>query len=148
MYTIDLHTHSTMSDGTFTPRELAFFAKAKGLSAIAITDHDTTAGVKECIEAGKLVGLKVVPGIEISCEYSDVEIHILGYFIDIENQTLKDLITKMGDERRKRNETMLKKLAELGYPLKMEELNPNNDKNMSLTRGTIAGALIEKGYQT
>jgi len=146
MYTIDLHTHSTMSDGTLTPRELAFYAKAKGLFAIALTDHDTTAGIAECIKAGNMVGLKVIPGIEISCKYHKIEIHLLGYYIDIENQTLQDVIAKILNERKARNVKMIERLTELGYPITMKDLNPNNDENMSITRGNVAGVLLEKGY--
>ncbi|ONI45699.1 hypothetical protein AN642_01315 [Epulopiscium sp. SCG-B10WGA-EpuloA2] len=148
MQAIDLHTHSNISDGTFTPRELAFYAKAKGLYAIALTDHDTTAGIFECTRAGALVGLKVIPGIEISCVYNNIEIHILGYFIDTENIELQHVINKISNERKTRNEKMLERLNELGFNIKMQDINPKNNEKLSITRANFAAALMQKGYFT
>ena len=97
---IDLHTHTTCSDGTFTPGNLVILAKNEGLSAVAITDHDTIDGLEEGIIKGKEIGIEVVPGIELSVEY-EREIHILGLFIDHNN---KDLINGLRDIMEKRNQ--------------------------------------------
>ena len=85
MKLIDLHVHSTASDGTLTPSEIALYAKEKGLSAIALTDHDTVSGINECMEAGLKAGVTVIPGIEFSADFHGKEVHILGYYIDEEN---------------------------------------------------------------
>ena len=87
--TIDLHVHSTASDGTFTPTELVAEAKRCGLSAFALTDHDTVDGISEALAAGKASGLEVIPGVELSTEYNETEIHVVGLFIDPANTELQ-----------------------------------------------------------
>ena len=82
MKLIDLHVHSTASDGTLSPSELALYAKSKGLSAIALTDHDTVSGIDTCLQKGLEVGVIVIPGIEFSASYYGKEVHILGYYIN------------------------------------------------------------------
>ena len=84
---IDLHTHSNCSDGSMTPRELVRHAKASGLAAVAVSDHDTADGVKDAMAVGKEIGIEVIPAIELSA-ISETETHILGYFIDIDNKRL------------------------------------------------------------
>ena len=86
---IDLHTHTTASDGRITPRELVKKAKKIGLSAIAITDHDTISGVREAVNEGEKLGIEVIPGIELTCRSGYREVHILGYFLDYKDETLK-----------------------------------------------------------
>ena len=83
--TIDLHVHSTASDGTFTPTELVAEAKRCGLSAFALTDHDTVDGISEALSAGEASRLEVIPGVELSTEYNETEIHVVGLFIDPAN---------------------------------------------------------------
>ena len=83
--TIDLHTHSTESDGTYTPEGLMRYAKESGLSAIALTDHDAVSGVKKAQPVAEGLGLELIPGIELSTDYEGKEIHILGYFIDVDH---------------------------------------------------------------
>ncbi|OOB79177.1 MAG: hypothetical protein ATN34_02630 [Epulopiscium sp. Nele67-Bin002] len=144
MYPVDLHVHSTMSDGTFTPKELAFYAKAKGLVAIALTDHDTTAGVSECKKWGERVGLRVIAGTEFSASYNNVEVHILGYFLDIENQKLQQTITKIKKVRDERNVMMLERLKELGMEVSFDELNVGD--NNIITRANVARVIVDKGY--
>jgi len=90
---IDLHSHSTASDGMLTPTELVQYAKEKDLDAIALTDHDTSEGVEEATKAGKECDIEVVPGIEISAEYPEHTMHILGYYIDFKDQTFIDNIS-------------------------------------------------------
>ena len=118
--TIDLHVHSTASDGTFTPTELVFEAKRCNLSAFALTDHDTVDGVAEALEAGKQEGLEVIPGVELSTEYNDVEIHVVGLFIDQSNESLQAGLAKFRDNRDNRNFKMIERLQQEGFNITAE----------------------------
>ena len=89
---IDLHTHSTYSDGTYSPKQLIEEAYKKGLKAIAITDHDTIEGIKYAKNIAEDLDIELINGIEFSADYKGIEIHILGYFLDIENKELLNLL--------------------------------------------------------
>ena len=146
MKLIDLHVHSTVSDGTLTPSELALYAKAKGLSAIALTDHDTIDGVEACRQKGLEVGVIVVPGIELSADFYGKELQILGYYLDHHNTHLKQKLEELIVARRTRNQEMLDKLASLGLPLDPKDLYEASEDNTILTRAHIAKAMLKKGY--
>ncbi|ADL43009.1 PHP domain protein [Caldicellulosiruptor obsidiansis OB47] len=141
---IDLHVHTTFSDGTFTPQEVVRFAKEKGLFAIAITDHDTTDGVKDAIEEGERLGLKVVSGVEISADF-EIEMHILGLFIDIDNKFLQQKLKMLEKFRKERNPQIIKKLRQMGYNISMEEVEKLALGEM-IGRPHIAKVLVQKGY--
>ena len=119
---IDLHTHSTASDGTFSPAELAAEAHKAGLSLFALTDHDTVAGVAEAQQAGKALGIRVLPGIEISIEWQPGELHLLGLGIDIENKTLCNLMQYAQEKRLERNRKIINKFSEAGILIDEEKL--------------------------
>lgn len=140
---IDLHVHTTASDGTMSPRELVFYAKEKGLSAVAITDHDTISGINEAVKAGEECGIEVVPGVEISVDYSQ-EMHILGYFIN-DSKALSDKLFDIRERRNNRNIKVVNKLNELGFKITMDEVL-GKAKGESVGRVHIALVLIEKGY--
>ena len=106
MNTVDLHVHSNKSDGSFTPSELVDMAIAKGLTAFALTDHDTTAGVKEAVAYGQEKGIEVIPGIEFSTEYYGKDIHIVGLFIDEDAPAFQEQIGSFVRAREERNEKM------------------------------------------
>lgn len=146
MKLIDLHVHSTASDGTLSPSELAVYAKEKGLSAIALTDHDTIDGIAECQKKGLEIGLTVIPGIEFSADYFGREVHMLGYYINPEHKPFNDKLHDLIKARENRNQEMLDKLTELGCPLTMDEVTKGLDENTVLTRAHVAKALLEKGY--
>ena len=146
MKLIDLHVHSTVSDGTLSPSELALYAKSKGLSAIALTDHDSIDGIDECQEKGLDLGVIVIPGIEFSASYCGKELHILGYYINHHDTHFKSRLDDLMATRATRNERMLQKLAEVGCPLTMEDLRDENSKDSVLTRAHSAKALLKKGY--
>lgn len=146
MKLIDLHVHSTVSDGTLTPSELALYAKSKGLSAIALTDHDTIDGIEECQQKGLEVGVIVVPGIEFSANFYGKELHILGYYLDHHNTHLKKKLEELVVARNARNNEMLDKLTSLGFPLNFNDLYENCADNTILTRAHIAKAMVKKGY--
>jgi len=145
MKRIDLHVHSTASDGTFTPTELVQYAKKINLSAFALTDHDTIKGLSEAEEAAKEKGIELIPGIELSSEYHKKEIHILGLYIDDKNPELAAALQKFADIREKRNEKMAKKLSDYGLPITIDELRKAYSGAI-LTRAHFAKYLKEKGY--
>ena len=142
---IDLHVHSTASDGSLTPRELVYYAAEKQLSAIALTDHDTVSGLAEAIAASHHAGIELIPGVEMSCVWEGTEIHILGYFVDTGSPALQDGLSWFRRMRDERNETILDNLAEDGILLTEEELRAG-DPDTVITRARFARLLMEKGY--
>ena len=122
MKTIDLHVHTTASDGTASPAEAVKLAKAAGLSAIAITDHDTVSGYAEAAEAGKALGVEVIPGIEISTKYGRA-VHILGYYIDPDSDKLAPVLEWVVHDRDERNRKMAELMAADGLPVSYEEMH-------------------------
>ena len=117
MNCVDLHVHSNKSDGSFTPAEVVGLAAQKGLSAFALTDHDT-AGVKEAVAAGLQRGIEVIPGIEFSTEYYGKDIHIVGLFIDEDAPAFQSQIHRFVEARVERNEKMCARLAADGIDIK------------------------------
>lgn len=149
MQYIDLHVHSTCSDGTFTPEQIVDLAVDKGLAAFALTDHDTVAGVGRALTAAREKSLTVIPGVELSCEYTVTpsrkkEIHILGYQLDHENKVLIKRLQEAADERDNRNKKMCENLHNDGYPISYEELTGRYPDTI-LTRAHFARFLCEKG---
>ena len=122
MKRIDLHVHTTASDGTASPKEAVKLAKEAGLSAIAITDHDTVSGYAEAAEAGKALGVEVVPGIEISTKYGRA-VHILGYYIDPNSDKLAPVLEWVVRDRDERNRKMAELMAADGLPVSYEEMH-------------------------
>ena len=119
MERIDLHTHTLASDGSDAPADVVRKAAALGLRAVAVTDHDTFAGLPEARAAGQRCGIEVVPGVELSTVWGGEEVHLLGYFMDTEDTALRALMTRATDERNARNETMVQRLHDAGYPITM-----------------------------
>ena len=141
---IDLHTHSNFSDGTLTPTELVTLAKKKKISALALTDHDTMAGVEEAVLAGEMLGVEIIPGIEISVLHDKVEYHILGYWADSHNSVLAEALAKLQGARSERNNKILQKLNELGIPATNEELERVSEQGQT-GRPHIAKLLVRYG---
>lgn len=147
MVNYDLHIHTIASDGLLTPDSIFKLALAKGLKGIAITDHDTLDSLPECELISSNCGMEFIPGIEISSDYKDYEIHILGYFIDYTNNNLARFLDWLQQTREARNIKMIKLLQNLGYDVCYEEIQKNMDiQNKSIGRPHIARLLIEKGY--
>jgi len=142
---IDLHVHSTHSDGTYSVKELIAYAKEKGLAAIALTDHDTVSGVEEAVSEGERYGVKVVPGIEISCTYGTGELHILGLNINYKSKVFDDFIIACRESRENRNKKMAEKLCQLGINVSYEELRKIYP-SATVTRAHFARYMYEKGY--
>ena len=141
---IDLHTHSIYSDGSMTPAELVRHAKDEGLSAIALSDHDSIGGVAEAVEEGKRVGIEVIPAIELSAE-AETETHILGYYIDINNPALLEKLEYVRQVRREREEEICEKLRGLGFDVSMEEVEELAETDV-LCRAHFAKLMVAKGY--
>lgn len=141
---IDLHTHSHFSDGTMTPTELVVLAKAKKISALALTDHDTMAGVEEAVQAGAEMGIEVVPGIEISVTNKQIEYHILGYFVDPRHYAFAAAMLRVQEARVERNTKILEKLNALGIAVTAEELQTISQQGQT-GRPHIARLLVQSG---
>ncbi len=144
MKQIDLHVHSTGSDGTLSPTALILEAKRLGLSAMALTDHDSVNGVPELVAAGAAHGLETIPGVELSTEYEGTEIHVVGLFIDITNEALLTQLHMFRDNRDNRNLKMVDRLREEGFSITAEALYERNP-NTVVARPHIARYLMETG---
>lgn len=142
---IDLHVHTTASDGTYTPEEVVNLALKKELSVIAITDHDTVSGVESAMDAANGNKIAIVPGVEISCLYEKTEIHMLGLFIDWKNEELQNHLEKMRMGRENRNERMIEKMNQDGIPVTMEKLRFSSEDTV-ITRAHFARFLEQEGY--
>lgn len=142
---IDLHIHSTASDGTMSPAEIVGYAKEKDLEAIAITDHDTVEGVEEALAAGEKAGIEVVPAIEISAEYPKSTLHILGYYIDFNDERFLQNISVLQKARAERNPKIIKNLQNLGLKIDFEEVI-EEAKTGQVGRPHFAQVLLKKGY--
>jgi 3',5'-nucleoside bisphosphate phosphatase len=141
----DLHLHTTASDGILTPTEVVFAAKEKGLSAIAITDHDTTSGLEEALAEGKRIGLEVLPGIELSTLSGEREIHILGYLNEWNSKTLQGILSKIIESRQNRAHKIIEKLNLLGLEIQLANVEEIAGAEF-VGRPHIARAMQKKGY--
>nr|WP_145403999.1 PHP domain-containing protein [Paenibacillus xylanexedens] len=146
----DLHTHSQASDGMQSPTDNVKLAKQKGLSAVALTDHDTVAGVAEARQAGQLLGIEVVAGVEISTRAGGKEIHVLGYEVDVDDERFLQRLRGLREAREERNHRMIAKLQELGLDITwqevLDELGRPLEPDESVGRPHMADVLVKKGY--
>jgi predicted metal-dependent phosphoesterase TrpH len=141
---IDLHTHSTASDGLYAPAELIKHASEAGLSIIALTDHDTTNGLAEALAAGEARHLEVIPGIEVNTDLPGTEVHVLGYFLEYQQVAFQHTLQTLREMRVTRAQRMVEKLQALGLKITWERVR-------ELAAGTVgrphvAAALVEQGY--
>lgn len=142
---IDLHCHSIFSDGSNTPEELIALAEQGGLTALSLTDHDTTAGLARFMAAAEKSPVEAVPGIELSAEFGAVTLHILGYFFDVQNEPLQTALEWVREGRTQRNFQILEKLNALGYNLTIENILKHAGTDQ-IGRPHFASALIETGH--
>jgi predicted metal-dependent phosphoesterase TrpH len=143
---IDLHLHSTASDGSLSPSALIWAARAGGLHIVSLTDHDTLAGLEEAIAAG-IGAVHVIPGIEISCHHDGAEVHVLGYFVDAANADLRAYAARALEARRDRMRAMLGRLAGLGVSVEYEEVvAAAGPGSQSMGRPHLAKALVQRGF--
>lgn len=141
---IDLHTHTCHSDGSLTPSQVVELAHKKGLDIIGITDHDSVNGIKEAISAGKDLGVEIIPGVEISTDIDDKEVHLLAYFIDIENEELQKYLSFFRDERLHRAKRIVQKLRNLGLQISIDDVLAKAN-NCAVGRPHIANAMVDLG---
>ncbi|MEO7274205.1 MAG: PHP domain-containing protein [Vicinamibacterales bacterium] len=145
---IDLHLHTTASDGRLAPAALVARAAGLGLTTISVTDHDTTAALAEAADAAARHGLRLVPGIEITAVERARDVHVLGYFFDPDHAPFVEFLRAQRDDRRRRVETMIARLAELGMPLDGEALlgrvRPGSGR--AIGRPHVADALVTAGF--
>ena len=117
---IDLHVHSSASDGTFAPAALPGLARSAGLVAIALTDHDTVSGLADFLAAAPVAGIEAVPGVEISTLFLGREVHIVGLFVDSNDAGLQEFLAGLREQRNRRNEELVRRLQHLGYEITLE----------------------------
>lgn len=141
---IDLHMHTTFSDGHYTPTELIEKVNDQNISIVSITDHDSLNGLEEAIAAGKKLGIEVIPGLEISTDVEDREVHLLGYFIDTNNAELNKYLSFFRDERIERAKIMVNKLVNLGFDISIDDVL-EIAKDSAVGRPHVAIAMINKG---
>jgi len=146
----DLHTHTTASDGTMSPAVNVRLAWEAGLGAVAITDHDTVSGVAEALAEGARLGIEVVPGVEISTVAGNQDIHVLGYYIDIEQPLFLSRLASLRETRDQRNELIIARLQQLGVAVTMSEVRKeaagDQRRGDTIGRPHIAAVLLRKGY--
>lgn len=141
---IDLHTHTTYSDGALTPKELIQLAKKKEIGILSITDHDTVDGIPEAIKYGIKEGIEIIPGLEISTDVEGQEVHLLGYFIDPTNLELNKYLNFFKAERLERGKRIIRKLAKNGIEITLSDVK-KIAKNSPICRPHIAKAMVDKG---
>ncbi|HQK25834.1 MAG TPA: PHP domain-containing protein [Synergistaceae bacterium] len=144
MIRVDLHTHSTRSDGTMSPEELVARARRRGVAVLSLTDHDTTAGVEEFLRACRRSGVRGVAGVELSAE-APYTLHLLGYRFAVGDPRMEEALEEVRQHRDRRNGAICDKLGHLGVPVSLEEAL-RESRGEVLGRPHIAQAMIRKGY--
>lgn len=144
---VDLHAHTTASDGTLTPVELVDLARERELQVLAVTDHDTVDGIVEAQRRAGEVGLTLVAGVELSTTERGAEVHVLGYGVDVENDSLLAGLANLATSRRRRIGAMIDKLQSAGYAIDRDAILSQADEG-SIGRPHVARALIEIGAVT
>lgn len=144
----DLHTHTVNSDGTFTVEEVVKLASEKGLDVVAVTDHDSVDGLrdeKKLREYEEKYKVEIIKGIEMSCNLKGKDVHILGYFLNLEDKNFLKELERIAEIRNERNEKIIKKLADLNLPVTMEELLEIVQGNV-ISKAHFAEIMLKKGY--
>jgi hypothetical protein len=141
---IDLHTHTTRSDGNTPPRELVRLAREAGIGVLAVTDHDTTEALEECLDEGARRGVRVLPGIELSSRFEGKDVHVLGYGFDPAAPTLRERLEDLHRRRRERVTRICARLADVGLVLEPQEVL-REAGGKSVGRRHVARALVRKG---
>lgn len=141
---IDLHTHTTYSDGTLTPPELVQLAVERDLAVLAVTDHDSTEGLSQAFDAAAGTELEIVPGVEFSTVHDGHGIHVLAYWMDLEDEVFQAELRRLREDRWTRGQRMVKRLQELGHPISFDRVQEIAE-GKNIVRPHIAQALVEAG---
>jgi len=145
---VDLHTHSTYSDGLLSPATLVEEAASRGVRILALTDHDTVAGIGEARAAGDRHGVEIIPGVELSAALpGGNEVHLLGYFVDVDDPTLLEQLAGYAGTRAERMERMVERLNRIGAPVALERVREIAGLG-TVGRPHLGRALVEAGYAT
>ena len=144
MTRVDLHAHSNRSDGTFTPTELVRLAAERELDVVALTDHDTTDGLEEAFAEGGRRGVEVVPGVEFSAEFDHTSVHVLCYWMDVEDEGMQAELGRLRDDRFRRGELMVERLRDLGIDVDFGRVRQIAGE-APIVRPHIAQAMVEAG---
>lgn len=147
MNQVDLHTHTTASDGALAPAQLVQRASRLGLKVLAITDHDSVAGIPEALAAGSVHGVEIIPGVEINTDVPEAEVHVLGYFVDHRHEELNEKLAVIRDGRIGRAKRMAEVLTAMGAPIRFERILEIAGEG-AVGRPHVAQALIEAGHVT
>jgi predicted metal-dependent phosphoesterase TrpH len=147
---IDLHLHTTASDGRCTPQELVARAVEAGLTVMAATDHDTTDAVVGLIEDAAARGIQAIPGIEITAVEQGVDLHVLGYFLDPGDETLQRFLAEQREHRVARADAIARRLAQLGHPIDIEPIldEARRHRAHAIGRPQVARAMVDAGVVT
>ncbi|MBI4971141.1 MAG: PHP domain-containing protein, partial [Candidatus Omnitrophica bacterium] len=142
---VDFHTHTTFSDGSYTPEELLRYCKEKNLRAVSVTDHDTITSYDDAKTAADKYGIELIPGIEISCQFEPGTLHVLGYFLNPKDPELVKTLEDIQKARAERNPMIIQRLNKLGVKITMEEVVAQSGGDQ-IGRPHFAQVLIKKGY--
>ncbi len=142
---VDLHLHTTVSDGALRPEELVRAASIAGIQVMAVTDHDSVDGIRDAERAASDLSIQVIPGIEVSAGLDGDDVHVLGYFLDPDDRVLREALSRLQEGRVGQARSMVERLAELGWPLDWDRVMAIAQGG-SIGRPHIARALIERGY--
>lgn len=145
MLEVDLHIHTVFSDGTCTPQEVVYLAKKMNLAAVSVTDHDSVEGVGEALRCGRQTGVEIVPGVEVSSDVEQDEVHILGYYVDWKQKNFSSKLKSFQRTRRGRNNKLLNRLGELGMEIRFDQLTRFAPRGV-ISRLHIARCMVERGY--
>lgn len=143
--TLDLHVHSTFSDGTFAPEDLVARAAALRLRALAIADHDCVDGVPAALDAGDELGVLVIPAVELSCSWRGHDVHMLGYFVDHTDELLHTRLSALRDARVARAHTIVEAMGDAGFDLDIDEVMALSDDG-AVGRTHVARVLAKRGH--
>ena len=144
-YKVDYHVHSWCSDGTMKPTELVRKYHEEGYDIISITDHDGIDGIAEALIAGEALKIQVITGVELSVDFEGINLHILGYKFDHENEELQEKMEELREYRKERNEKILAALQNMGYDITMEDAKQRKGQKF-IGKPNFARALVAKGY--
>ena len=147
MSRIDLHLHTTHSDGSFAPADVIGLAHKAGVTTLAITDHDITTAIPEAVAAGQQLGIEIIPGIEISSSFGESELHVLGYFLDWQDALLQERLVTLRASRHRRNPLIIERLQALGIDITYDEVRAVAGSD-SVGRPHIARVLMDKKVVT